>query len=429
MSKSSPKTFTNMDRNIPSSVRKRRIRNRLAGFALFIIAVVAIVWVFPRLFEESISSEHLDIAIIDRGSIEMSVSASGKLSPLIEEIVVSPIDSRIMEAYKYPGDTVKKGEALLKLELTSAETQYQQMLDKKEMKKSELIQADISLDNTIRELQMQRLITEKQVRQPKTDLEGERYLDSIGAGTPDKVRKAELNYEEARLQLQQLDQKILNEQKNADAEMRIRELELSVLEKELAEQSRLLNDARILSPRDAVLTFINRQIGAKVAQGTQLAVVSVPDRYKAEGELAGSYRDRLSIGVKAIIKIKDTEIPGTVTTVDPSVTDGVVRFTVIPDETDRPELKSGLSVDIHIRYGFRSDVLRLPNRNFFKYGKGVYTLWVIQDGKAVERHVSCGESSFEYVEVVDGLHEGDRVILSDMERFTGKGTVRIRQKR
>ena len=96
-----------MDRNIPSSVRKRRIRNRLAGFALFIIAVVAIVWVFPRLFEESIGSEHLDIAIVDRGSIEMSVSASGKLSPLIEEIVVSPIDSRIMEAYKYPGDTVK----------------------------------------------------------------------------------------------------------------------------------------------------------------------------------------------------------------------------------------------------------------------------------------------------------------------------------
>ena len=164
----------------------------------------------------------------------MSVSASGKLSPLIEEIVVSPIDSRIMEAYKYPGDTVKKGEALLKLEQTSAETQYQQMLDKKEMKKSELIQADISLDNTIGELQMQRLITEKQVRQLKTDLEGERYLDSIGAGTPDKVRKAELNYEEARLQLQQLDQKILNEQKNADAEMRIRELELSVLGKELA---------------------------------------------------------------------------------------------------------------------------------------------------------------------------------------------------
>ena len=385
---------------------------RLLRLAVTGTAATAALLILSRVLGNDLHENELFIRKVDRGPIEISVSASGKLMPLQEEIIVTPINTRILEVYKNPGDSVDKGDPLLKLELASVETEYRQKLDEREMMKSKL---------------EQRRVKSMQAKQLYTDLQDERYLDSIGAGTPDKIRRAELNYEETKLELQLLEQKIENEHKNARAELRVQELELGILDKTLEEKARLLKDARILSPRKATLTFINRQIGSQVPQGTQVAVVSDLTRLKVDCEIGDQHREKLSVGAKAVIKTGDTELRGTVVTVTPSVTNGIVYFTVVPDEADHPGLRSGLSVDIHVLYGLRQNVLRIPNGTFFKYGPGLYDLWIVREGRAEKREVSLGESSYEYVEITDGLNEGDRVILSDMERYKDKQTLKIRK--
>ena len=400
---------------------------RLLRLAVTGTAATAALLILSRVLGNDLHENELFIRKVDRGPIEISVSASGKLTPLQEEIIVTPINTRILEVYKNPGDSVDEGDPLLKLELASVETEYRQKLDEREMMKSKLEQARVRLNGTISELEMQRRAKSMQAKQLYTDLQDERYLDSIGAGTPDKIRRAELNYEETKLELQLLEQKIENEHKNARAELRVQELELGILDKTLEEKARLLKDARILSPQKATLTFINRQIGSQVPQGTQVAVVSDLTRLKVDCEIGDQHREKLSVGAKAVIKTGDTELRGTVVTVTPSVTNGIVYFTVVPDEADHPGLRSGLSVDIHVLYGLRQNVLRIPNGTFFKYGPGLYDLWIVREGRAEKREVSLGESSYEYVEITDGLNEGDRVILSDMERYKDKQTLKIRK--
>ncbi|MBS5868038.1 HlyD family efflux transporter periplasmic adaptor subunit [Alistipes sp. dk3620] len=416
-----------MDREIPAEVKKQKMLKRLLRLAVTGTAATAALLILSRVLGNDLHENELFIRKVDRGPIEISVSASGKLMPLQEEIIVTPINTRILEVYKNPGDSVDEGDPLLKLELASVETEYRQKLDEREMMKSKLEQARVRLNGTISELEMQRRVKSMQAKQLYTDLQDERYLDSIGAGTPDKIRRAELNYEETKLELQLLEQKIENEHKNARAELRVQELELGILDKTLEEKARLLKDARILSPRKATLTFINRQIGSQVPQGTQVAVVSDLTRLKVDCEIGDQHREKLSVGAKAVIKTGDTELRGTVVTVTPSVTNGIVYFTVVPDEADHPGLRSGLSVDIHVLYGLRQNVLRIPNGTFFKYGPGLYDLWIVREGRAEKREVSLGESSYEYVEITDGLNEGDRVILSDMERYKDKQTLKIRK--
>ena len=416
-----------MDREIPAEVKKQKMLKRLLRLAVTGTAATAALLILSRVLGNDLHENELFIRKVDRGPIEISVSASGKLMPLQEEIIVTPINTRILEVYKNPGDSVDEGDPLLKLELASVETEYRQKLDEREMMKSKLEQARVRLNGTISELEMQRRVKSMQAKQLYTDLQDERYLDSIGAGTPDKIRRAELNYEETKLELQLLEQKIENEHKNARAELRVQELELGILDKTLEEKARLLKDARILSPRKATLTFINRQIGSQVPQGTQVAVVSDLTRLKVDCEIGDQHREQLSVRAKAVIKTGDTELRGTVVTVTPSVTDGIVYFTVVPDEADHPGLRSGLSVDIHVLYGLRQNVLRIPNGTFFKYGPGLYDLWIVREGRAEKREVSLGESSYEYVEITDGLNEGDRVILSDMERYKDKQTLKIRK--
>lgn len=416
-----------MDREIPAEVKKQKMLKRLLRLAVTGTAATAALLILSRVLGNDLHENELFIRKVDRGPIEISVSASGKLMPLQEEIIVTPINTRILEVYKNPGDSVDEGDPLLKLELASVETEYRQKLDEREMMKSKLEQARVRLNGTISELEMQRRVKSMQAKQLYTDLQDERYLDSIGAGTPDKIRRAELNYEETKLELQLLEQKIENEHKNARAELRVQELELGILDKTLEEKARLLKDARILSPRKATLTFINRQIGSQVPQGTQVAVVSDLTRLKVDCEIGDRHREKLSVGAKAVIKTGDAELRGTVVTVTPSVTNGIVYFTVVPDEADHPGLRSGLNVDIHVLYGLRQNVLRIPNGTFFKYGPGLYDLWIVREGRAEKREVSLGESSYEYVEIADGLNEGDRVILSDMERYKDKQTLKIRK--
>lgn len=415
-----------MDREITVKERRKKLQKKLMYIGVAGIIVIILLIVLFRLMEPSLTRSSLDIREVDEGSIEITIAASGKLSPLVEEIIVSPINSRILETYKKPGDAVEEGEPLLRLDLASVETEYRQKLDEREIKNSQLIQLQVKSDNSISELEMQQQLKEMQLKQLNTDLKSEKYLDSIGASTMDKVRRAELAYDEAKLQHQQLKQKIENERRSVAAEINMQKLELSIFEKTLEESARLLKNAQILSPRKATLTFINNQIGVQITQGSQVATVSDLTRFKVDSEIADGHREKLTAGSKALVKTENTELTGTILDITPSITNGVIKFTVIPDDSENPDLRSGLKADVYVFHGRRQNVLRIPNGKWFNYGKGDYYLWVVTGDKAEKRKVSLGESSFEYVEVIRGLDKGEKVILSDMEKYKNRESLKIK---
>lgn len=413
-----------MDREIPLSEQRKERRKQIIRYGAIIVGLAIVVIIVVNFLQGSISSKNVIIGTVDRGTIEVTVNASGKVIPLTEEIIVSPINSRILEVYKEAGDSVNKDEPILKLELASIETDYKQKLDEKEMKKSKLIQSQVSLDNTISDLQMQLQVKDMKLKQLQTELKNERYLDSIGASTSDKVRQAALNYEVAKLELQQLKEQIVNEKKNASAEVKVQQLDLSIFEKSLAESARLLKDARILSPQRATLTYVNNQIGSQVSAGTQIAIVSDLNNFKVLAEIADSYAEKLSSGAKAIIKIGQLQLEGTVVNITPSVKNGVINFTVMLKDSGNSRLRSGLKTDVYVTHGIQDDVLRIPNSTYY-IGAGEYELWVVKNGVAEKKKIKLGESSFEYVEVISGLEKGEQVIISDMNQYKNKQKLKI----
>lgn len=413
-----------MDREIPLSEQRKERRKQIIRYGAIIVGLAIVVIIVVNFLQGSISSKNVIIGTVDKGTIEVTVNASGKVIPLTEEIIVSPINSRILEVYKEAGDSVNKDEPILKLELASIETDYKQKLDEKEMKKSKLIQSQVSLDNTISDLQMQLQVKDMKLKQLQTELKNERYLDSIGASTSDKVRQAALNYEVAKLELQQLKEQIVNEKKNASAEVKVQQLDLSIFEKSLAESARLLKDARILSPQRATLTYVNNQIGSQVSAGTQIAIVSDLNHFKVLAEIADSYAEKLSSGAKAIIKIGQLQLEGTVVNITPSVKNGVINFTVMLKDSGNSRLRSGLKTDVYVTHGIQDDVLRIPNSTYY-IGAGEYELWVVKNGEAEKKKIKLGESSFEYVEVISGLEKGEQVIISDMNQYKNKQKLKI----
>ena len=415
-----------MDREIPKEVRDKERKKKFIKYGAIGVAAVVCIAVLISFMRSSVNRKDLVFSEVDNGTIEVSVSASGKVVPAFEEIINSPINTRIVEVYRKGGDSVDVGTPILKLDLQSTETEYNKLLDEEQMKRYQLEQLKVNNNTYLSDLSMQVKISAMKLNRMEVELRNERYLDSLGSGTTDKVRQAELNFNTGKLELEQLRQQYANESKVKEADLKVKELEFNIFSKSLAEMKRTLDDAQIRSPRKAILTYINNQVGAQVAEGSQVAIISDLSHFKVEGEIADTYGDRVAAGGRAIVKIGNEKLEGTVSSVTPLSKNGVISFIVQLNEDNNKRLRSGLKTDVYVMNAVKEGVLRLANASYY-VGRGEYELFV-QDSKdeIVKRKVQLGDSNFEYVEVVSGLKPGDKVVVSDMSSYKNKNKLKLK---
>ena len=415
-----------MDREIPKEVRDKERKKKFIKYGAIGVAAVVCIAVLISFMRSSVNRKDLVFSEVDNGTIEVSVSASGKVVPACEEIINSPINTRIVEVYRKGGDSVDVGTPILKLDLQSTETEYKKLLDEEQMKRYQLEQLKVNNNTYLSDLSMQVKISAMKLNRMEVELRNERYLDSLGSGTTDKVRQAELNFNTGKLELEQLRQQYANESKVKEADLKVKELEFNIFSKSLAEMKRTLDDAQIRSPRKAILTYINNQVGAQVAEGSQVAIISDLSHFKVEGEIADTYGDRVAAGGRAIVKIGNEKLEGTVSSVTPLSKNGVISFIVQLNEDNNKRLRSGLKTDVYVMNAVKEGVLRLANASYY-VGRGEYELFV-QDSKdeIVKRKVQLGDSNFEYVEVISGLKPGDKVVVSDMSSYKNKNKLKLK---
>ena len=415
-----------MDREIPKEVRDKERKKKFIKYGAIGVAAVVCIAVLISFMRSSVNRKDLVFSEVDNGTIEVSVSASGKVVPAFEEIINSPINTRIVEVYRKGGDSVDVGTPILKLDLQSTETEYKKLLHEEQMKRYQLEQLKVNNNTYLSDLSMQVKISAMKLNRMEVELRNERYLDSLGSGTTDKVRQAELNFNTGKLELEQLRQQYANESKVKEADLKVKELEFNIFSKSLAEMKRTLDDAQIRSPRKAILTYINNQVGAQVAEGSQVAIISDLSHFKVEGEIADTYGDRVAAGGRAIVKIGNEKLEGTVSSVTPLSKNGVISFIVQLNEDNNKRLRSGLKTDVYVMNAVKEGVLRLANASYY-VGRGEYELFV-QDSKdeIVKRKVQLGDSNFEYVEVISGLKPGDKVVVSDMISYKNKNKLKLK---
>lgn len=414
-----------MDREISKEARRKVLRMQIIKVGSVIGGIGLAVLLLIALFQSNIKRSDIRLSTVDRGVIEISVTASGKLVPAFEEIINSPVNSRIVEVYKRGGDIVEAGTPILKLDLQTAETDYKKLLDEEQMRELQLEQLRINSYSKLSEMEMKLNISRMELNRKEVEVKNEQYLDSLGAGTSDKVRQAELSFKVGQLQLLEEEQKYENEKALVDADLKIKNLELSIFRKSLAEMKRTLEDAQIRSPRKAVLTYINSEIGTQIQQGAQVAIISDLSHFKIEGEIADAYADRIAPGYRILLKIGNERFTGIISYVTPLSRNGVLSFSAQLDEAGHPGLRSGLKGDVYVMNTIKPDVLRIQNATYYS-GPGEYNLFVVNDNQLIRRRVVLGESNYDYVELVEGLQEGDEVVVSDMSSYSNKNKLKLK---
>lgn len=417
-----------MDKEIPK--RERRIR-RLKKLALpvvgLLLIVVAIVW-FTDSSVSSVKRSSLRFGEVTTGELVITISASGSIIPGMEEHVVSPITSRIMEVYKAVGDSVTEGEPLMLLDLESIQNQLKDSYDQLHIKRENMRQARIKADADLENREMQVQTKELNLKQLRLDLRNERFLDSIGSGTGENVRRAEMAVRTAEMELHQLRRDLKNQRDFYASDLELKQLELDGFLRTLSEKEKMANQARILSPRSAVLTSITSQIGRRVGEGEEVAVVADLSSYEVEGSISDTQVNKVKAGSEVVVATGTCRVNGVITEFNPVSRNSVLTFKVKPLEAADSSLRPGVRVDIYVKTDTKSNVMLLPNDSYFNAGPGSYELFVVNEAgtEAERRMVSLGASNWDYVEVLSGLAPGERVIVSNTSNYKKNSKLKIK---
>ena len=416
-----------MDKIIEKAEIKRALVKRWLIRAAWIVPVVALaLWGISAISGKSVKASEMTMATVERGHIETAVAASGRIVTAREEIVISPVASRILAVYAQPGDSVSEGTPLLQLDLQETETSYRNLRDSYQVKQNQLTQLRLANRSELDELDMKINIKEMEVNRLAITVDNERRLDSLGSGTGDRVRQAQTAYATGQLELKGLRQKLINERERLASLEDAAMLELGNSRRDLEMMEYTLSQGRIPAPHDGIITYLSNSIGSTVAAGEKVAVVGDLSKFKVSADVPEGSSYKVRQGAEVIMRLGNDELRGSVANVEPQSTSGAVPFTVTLDDASNPRLRPGVRVQVYVTYGFKDEVTRIPAGNFYS-GPGVYKLFVA-DGSATlqRREVKLGDSNRQWVEVTSGLQPGDRIVTTDMAEYEKYSKLKLK---
>jgi RND family efflux transporter MFP subunit len=168
------------------------------------------------------------------------------------------------------------------------------------------------------------------------------------------------------------------------------------------------------------------QVGQHVIAGTSVAEVIQLDKLKAALQIAETQARDIQIGQPASIDTHNGVIPGHVTRIDPSVVNGTRTVDVALDGPLPAGAVPQLSVDGTIDLERMKDVLYVGRPALGNENSTLSLFKIDPDGKGATRvPVKVGRASVNSIQVIEGLKEGDTVILSDMSRWDNVDRIRL----
>ena len=366
--------------------------------------------------KSSLKKSSITTAVVEKGNVENTITATGEVLPEFEQTLTSPINASVQKIILDAGSPVKAGQSLLTLDKSSSQMDYEKLKFQLASKQNDIRKLKLQLDKSFYDIKSSNDIKQLRINSLEAEVENTKRLFKAGGGTREDIEKAELELKVARLEKQQLENEIKSKQQTMQVEMKEAEIAASIQESDLHELERKLQLANIIASREGVVTWVNKNIGSAIREGDALARIADLSSFKVQGSISDNYLDQLKRGMAAIIRINEVQVRGSVINIQPSIQNGIVSFDIQLDERDNKLLRPNMKVDVFLVTNSQTNVMRVANGPAFK-GASPMDIFVVINGKAERRSVHTGMSNFDYMEVKDNLKPGDVIITSDMSEY------------
>jgi len=410
----------------PAILRRKKIRQGiiLAFVGLGVVAVTAMVMrlepAAPTVPEATVWKNS-----VKRGTITRSVNGAGTLVPEDVRLIPAEAAGRVERIVLQPGAPVDVGTVIL--ELSNPDTRHAVQTAELNWKGSVA-----QLENQRATMQTQRLQFEIAVEDAQSaynyalkDLEAYKQLAAQGLIADLTIQQKQASADQAKNRLELARRQLAAHIENEKAQLAPQEAAVNQQRTLYDQAVRQLNDLRVRSPMAGVLQAVSVEIGQTVGVGTSLARVTDPKDLKAVIRISETQTRDLRIGLPAEVDTRNGKVRGHVSRIDPASVGGTVGVDVILDGPLPAGARPDLSVDGTIELELLEDVLYVESPAFGQEHSVIQLYKVMPNGDAIRTTVKLGRRSVQFVEVVEGLQQGDVVILSDMSQYDSFDRVRI----
>ncbi len=413
-----------MDRELaPEEIRRSRLR-RAAQVGVPLLVVAILLTLLPGWLRPSISRARIRTAKVERGTVEASFTAAGRVVPAFEKVLSSPIESRVLRLLERPGSRVVPGQPIVELDLGALRLDAARQEQQLAQKRNDAARERARLTAQIAALADQREGARLDRELATFRLEQTRRLRAEGLAAEDALRQAEVAERKARLEEARLARESTSAREQGEATLRALELEAQVLAEERAATAQQLELGTARADRAGVVTWVLAQEGASVPRGAPVARVADLSAFGVDATVSDVHAASLRAGQPVRVDAGEVTLDGTVETVYPTIEEGTVRFRVTLAEPAHAALRNNLRVDVEVVTEHLPAVLRLPRGAALQGGR--QQVFVVDGDRARRRNVELGASGPAGWEVRSGLDEGDEVILSDTTDYLYAEEIRIR---
>ncbi len=414
-----------MDREIEQTVRTRRTARRvvvavLAAAALIFCVAATVSWLRP-----SVRRANLQIARVERGTVDATLQATGTVVPEIETVISSPVEARTLRIQHRAGDQLHAGDPILTLDTSATKLDLDKLNDAVAQKESALAQARLKAEEDIASAGA--ALEQKQLDADILKLKAEQNtrMHAEGLVSAQDELVAVTAKKKNDIEIAQLRDALGRVHRTTQAQIGAVELDLRTAQKERDQSERQLNLAMARSDQDGVLTWVLPEVGATVRKGDVLARVADLSAYRVVATVPDVHASKLAAGMRAHVKLDDaTTVDGTISSIDPRMENGVAKFYVTLDQRAHPKLRNNLRVDVFPILGSRGNVLRV-RRGALGQGERE-EVYVVRGGTLVRTPVHWGLTGEEVIQPTYGLREGDDVVISNMNDYQGIGELRMK---
>ena len=394
-----PPASAGMDR----PVARKRAWRRVVPYAVIGIVVVGVtLWLWLAQSKGHVFRLPLNrvtIASVAAGPFEDYIAVRGTVAPLIIDYLTTDQGGTVKQVLVEDGAMVKSGQKLIILSNPALQLQ--------------VAAQQITFEQAGFKYRHDLLEIEHQISKLKNDLARDKILLDGNAIAPSTYQQ---ELEDYNYNLKLRDATIASR----DVEQRVRATQLTG--QPAGAQADIANagvDAlTVRAPMDGQLTALDAEVGQSKSQGAVLGQVNSADRFKLTAQVDEFYLGHMSVGQESLFTVDGRGFRAKVAKVYPQVINGSFKVDLHFDGSPPPDIHVGQAVDLKLELGGASQAVLVANGPFYQDTGGNWAFVVAPDGAYAERrNIRLGRRNPDYVEVVDGLKPGEKIIVSGYEAF------------
>ncbi|KQZ40526.1 efflux RND transporter periplasmic adaptor subunit [Duganella sp. Root1480D1] len=372
--------------------------------------------------EQSISASRLRIGEVTRGTLIRDAAVNGRIVAAVSPTLYSTSTSTV-ELKVHAGDTVKKGQVLAVLESPDLTDEL-----KKEQTLFSELQAEVARQQILarkQKLAAQREADTAEIERVSAMRTLQRYESVSTDGIIAKIdmQKARDAVAAADIRASHTKQAAELEGDNVSLELKTKTAQMERQKLSLANAQRRVDELTVRAPVDGFIGTLSVANRSVVQANTPLMTLVDLSQLEVELEVPESYVNDLGLGMTAEIEVAGVKTKGKLSALSPEVVKNQVLARVRFDQ--QPEgLRQSQRVSARLLIDEKPNVLMVQRGPFVESEGGRY-VYLLQDGIAVRTPVQLGATSVAAVEIVNGLKQGDKIVIAGTESFENAKRVSI----